>query len=295
MQILQARSFKRYVTPGTFCNIFFIYNDTDTNNISKLRDIIANVLGKDFSFNFLDYRCFGISPEDVDFDGWITQQAIKMLASDVVASPRYVVFDAKNHFILPVGKNDFVAPNGKMRMPMREMRNFWDYDGYKFALEYFGVDIDHFGGLGIPNTTPFVTDTQAMKQVAHELQQRESMELQRLLAIHRGALMEFFAYQAFMGLSPHSLQDFYEPSAYLNVTIWQDIPKMPHKFEPIVDRVINGEFKSFAVHWRAIPNLMPSQRQRIIDLWLSRGLVEAFDDGEYILDATSATNTSDGG
>src|ERR1700733_2812942 len=110
---LQARSINRSLDPKFDGHIYVILNDW---RYCILRRRIAKWFPAEYGqhsnkvifcpFYFLGFQMRGYS-------GWIMQQICKLAISSHITSSHYLVLDAKNHFVKPCGRADFISPSGK--------------------------------------------------------------------------------------------------------------------------------------------------------------------------------------
>ncbi len=136
-QILQARSISLYFDKKDISSVICVYNDTDFT--IEYESELRRAIGENITLKLMTYEQFFIDSSIVIFNGWTSQQAIKLLCSQIVTCDKYIVLDAKNHFIRPVSYSDFVLSNGKIKAYISDIEKAWDFDGFQYSNRYFGI------------------------------------------------------------------------------------------------------------------------------------------------------------
>ena len=87
--------------------------------------------------------------------GWSVQQALKLAVARVASGTHLLLLDAKNHFIRPVSRASFVAPDGRAKTYLTRPsdKHFLWIDG---AFRLMGLSVPDREAPAPPTVTPFV-------------------------------------------------------------------------------------------------------------------------------------------
>jgi hypothetical protein len=280
-QVLQARSIRRFMPAADIGRIFFIYNDTQDSSGDALFHELATLLPR--QARIAHFSDFGVDAAGVERDGWTTQQVLKLEVSRMVQAENYLVLDAKNHFIAPTSRNDFISEAGRLFARVSEDR---DVAPLTYALNYLQVPTRQHPICGIWGHTPFVIKTAPARELVEHLMARDGQSLTRTFFNHHRKLTEFQLYQAFLPLCRQGLEKIYEDSAELGLTLWRGMAQDGRSFRAALKEVDKGQLKLFAVHWAAAVLMAQEQVNEVARFWLERGLVACVRDGMDILEWT---------
>ena len=110
---LQARSMDLYV-PDEWVEQIIIIDNTARGLSGATTHALRSMLGVHAGHLRV------LRPDDIcqvpRTIGWRSQQVLKLCVAGLITTDSYVVLDAKNHFIAPVARDFFVAPDGRARV-----------------------------------------------------------------------------------------------------------------------------------------------------------------------------------
>lgn len=275
---LQARSLAIYLDPECVEEFLVLDNCTDGMSSRAIR-ALKRELGPtlESKLSILRTRDLGV---DTAAHGWRSQQAAKLLVARRIRTPHYVVLDAKNHLIAPVGVNDFVdaagTPNGGTHTyvthPLRR--------DLERTLRYFNAEEDTIGTMIAdfpPTATPFVMTTGTVRQLLDDVENRSGRSF--VNEFERANLLEFFLYSAWSMLRGAGLP--VNGSPIQSPVIWFGAATKSGAISAIsaVDRT---DAAWFAVHRRALMRGDAAMRDVVIRFWADRGLMSVPEGKHFI-------------
>jgi hypothetical protein len=280
--MLQARSIATYFKQVDIGRIIYICNGPVDKSWHWVGDELSRRLGG-IDVLLLRNDDLGVTTEDPKKGGWTTQQVLKLEVSRFVRTRYYIVLDAKNHFVQPVGLGQFIAPNGKVAATVKSLRGP-NLDGLRFGLEYFSVPSANWQGTGLRGCTPFVFETGVVRDLIECLETKERASVVHTFFKHYGTMTEFLIYQAFLLYKGWDLLQVYEPGKQINLTIWLPQALDPVAFEESVTKAESGAVDMLSIHWLTAHVLSSAQRGRLCSLWLGRGLIDSICEGERVIE-----------
>ena len=287
LQLLQASSIARHFERSTFGRAVLVWNEPSALPLDLREELTARLA--DYPFELRTASDFGVTPDEIALDGWTTQQALKLLAAREVSTDRYLVLDAKNHFVHPSSSSDFVATNGRA---IAALRNLGASPSYRYCLGYVGLPPGAHE-VGIANETPFTLHTEVVRDLISALEEREGRPLCRVFFAHQHKMSEFLIYQAHFLAKGVALKDLYESGTAIGETLWVTTARDARAFDRSMQRLESAQAKLAALHWIAARALDADQRARVCALWLDAQLIGARAEGEEIV-AWTIDHASDG-
>lgn len=212
--------------------------------------------------------------------GWRSQQILKLAVAAEISSPHYVVLDAKNHFVRAPGPEEFVASDGRSRVPAYSFENHPLRPSLTRVLEYFSLDPSRYVTRFTATTTPFVLETEQVRDLVDDVQLRSGHDFAREFLAHD--LTEFFLYSAWL-ISVgrfHAVIEEIEQSA---VTVW---PGKTAAGE-VVQSVASARADQpaiFSVHRDAFPRLDAEGSRAVSKFWVDSGLFPSVPDALAFID-----------
>lgn len=205
-------------------------------------------------------------------DGWRSQQAAKLLISRAIEAPHYVILDAKNHFIRPLRRSDFIGdddvPHGGrhsyLSHPLRQ-----DLVHTLTALEMPATEIQRAEEDFPVTATPFVMPTAAVRAAVDDLERRTGRGFAE--AFERARLLEFFYFSGWMQL--HRPEDPISDGVAISApTIWGADPSQA-AVEAAISQVVAEDAPVFSVHRRALKRASDEARDAVRRFWGERQLL----------------------
>ena len=203
-------------------------------------------------------------------DGYTAQQILKLMVATHVQTERYVVLDAKNHFVFSLTPEFLEAPDGRARIHVHGYKGHLMSSHLVNTLSYLGIYSDDCLNTFTICGTPFVMYTDIVRKLIHDISEKEHARFETVFV--RNKLTEFFLYTGYImrsGISVKSLYEFYQlfPPAVWPTTVDEkgcasQIARS-NEWQPV-----------FGVHSQAIAALGQCERNLIAGFWFNRGLFE---------------------
>lgn len=218
--------------------------------------------------------------------GWRSQQVLKLAVADLLGDERYVVLDAKNHFVGTPKREDFVTADGRATVTTYGYADHPLRASLERVLRYVGLDPAPHLASFTATVTPFVLDAGLVRELMRDVARRAGRSFP---AEFVGAeLTEFFLYTAWLLASGRQLGDVFHVHEGLSTTVW---PRMADA-AGVAEAITQGSDQRhpvFSVHRRALIGLDDEARQLLAEFWASRGLFDSPPDAEGFLAAFAAS------
>lgn len=201
---LQAQSIELYCQDIGVKNIYVIVNDSD----DVANQIDAGAWGTFSSqVKIIPRSTFGCSFVD---NGWVSQQALKLVASQLCENPWYMVLDAKTIFVRPLLLKDLFKDN---QIQVGQLPIYPVFErSRQITNELFGIDLKNQAG---PGGVPFffnTNDTQAMiAYIENKVKQNFAEWFQA-----QGMLTEFILYSGWIEYR-HGMDVYYSKKSFFTV------------------------------------------------------------------------------
>lgn len=153
-----------------------------------------------------------------DLGGWYTQQILKLLVSQHVGTQRYILLDAKNHFISACNQSVFEMPDGRIHTSPTD---YTDHPLRPFLVNccrYFEVPVALILSRFMPTITPFCMVTELVGQLIDTIQRREQQPF--VTTFCRRHLTEFFLYSLYLRTCG-CLDQYYTFGTNLSTSLWR--------------------------------------------------------------------------
>lgn len=275
---LQARSVERYVPEHLLHEIIVIDNSARGMGPGLTQALREDLGAYGPLLRILRPADLGRVPRGV---GWRSQQALKLTVAQQIRSDRYLLLDAKNHFIAPLTGNFLEAEDGKPRA------NAYSYEQHpmrrdlEHVLAYLGLDPDEHVGHFTATVTPFVLDTALVRRVVADIEQDSGRPF--VSEFVGRDLIEFFLYAGWILRSGGRLEHVYSITLTPSVTIWPRLASVEGVAQTLVD-ARNSASPVFAVHRNALARLDESSAHAVAAFWLERGLFPTMDAATLFID-----------
>ena len=269
--LLQARSLEKYLDPRLAAQIIVIENP-QPGKPTDWRDALTREYGAlAAKVRFVEAREVAEIPEKVS--GWFSQQILKLMASAIVPTDRYVVLDGKNHLVHPLKRGFIESPSGRVRSYLMDYETHPMRPFLERTLEYFGLDAREHLHAFMPTTTPFPLPTRWVRELVEHVEAREQRCFPDAFLYDGYRRSEFFLFAAYILSLGKPLSDIYAFSAPKSPAIWPE--SLPAE---CLDAIACSEREAqpfFAVHRRVFPKLDDATRGAIARFWCRRGLFES--------------------
>lgn len=194
-----------------------------------------------------------------DSNGWVTQQALKVLAAAQCGSDWAVILDAKTIFV-----TDFAIDTVKPQVGALGIYPVFEASR-DIANALFGVDLEQQLG---PGGVPFVINTKQAREMTAWIEQHTGEKFSAWFQ-RQGRLTEFILYSAWILYRTGSLSSMYDTTrtsiAPVNVC-HSEVARFDHKLREMPDAT------TVSIHRNAWSQLTKQQQQSYLDFLHSRGI-----------------------
>lgn len=260
--LLQARSVSRFVPLGLVNQILIVENGRLAAG-SEFREELIAAYGKSAAaVTFLRARDL-LSARERRVDGWWSQQALKLKAAEYVSNARYVVLDAKNHFVSDVAREK-LEWGLRPRLPCIDYRWHRMRDYACAALSFLGLKPEEHVAAMPQTITPFTMYRDLANAAVQSLARRDPRGL--ALVLRDRKITEFMCYAATLIKQGHKFSSLYCNTQHGASMLWEGTIGE-------LDTLLERATFLFSIHRSAWPLLTFRDRTRLAAFWLSRGLV----------------------
>jgi hypothetical protein len=259
----QAESVGRYCTRIGVRNIYVVLNGSDT----MLPDIDPAWWGE-LGKHLLVIPRSAFSTTFVD-NGWVSQQALKMLAASMSYNAWSMVLDAKTVFVREVNTAELTDSEGRMRVG--ELSVYPVFEPSRLTVNRLW-DIDLQRQLG-PGGVPFFFHNNTVRYMISECTFRTGEMFPEFFQRH-GTLTEFLLYSGYVESKPGMWDLLYSgEAAFTCVNIGrEEVKDFDWKFKGTQD----PRCLTVSVHRDAWPRLTPVQQGTWRNMLIDRGISGAF-------------------
>jgi Family of unknown function (DUF6492) len=270
---LQARSLARYLDPVLAAEILVVENH-QFGDAPRWRGALlyeyGSLAGK---VRFVEARDLAEIPRNMS--GWFSQQILKLLASSVVSTDRYVILDGKNHLVRPLTESFLSAPSGLIRSYLMNYENHPMRSFLENSLSYFSLNLDEYISSFTPTATPFVVSTQLVRDLVRYIESRESKSFAEAFVGSNYNRSEFFLLSAYILSTGKHLSDYYDFSGRVSPAIWPESTET--ECLAAIAASERYQLPFFAIHRRAFSKLSQECRWRLATFWFHHALFKSAD------------------
>ncbi len=269
---LQARSMALYLVPEAVESIIVLDNcvrSLSGRAVERLRSLYG-ALGSRMRVVRVPSLVEGASA----IDGWRSQQAAKLLIAGQVPTARYVVLDAKNHFIRPTDASSFVGADGRPHLGVHAYETHSLRSSLERTLTYLGAGPEDVAGAvaSFPQTaTPFVFDTGVVCDMVKDIGHRSGLSF--AVEFERQGLLEFFLYSGWAALRGPGLNAVTDGRPVHSPLVWPGETSR-NGVEAAIRQAREQGAVVFGVHRRVLARADRATRDRIAEFWAERGLLD---------------------
>ena len=251
---LQAQSIEHYCNADNLGRIIVVINDDtlDVDSIDphwwgELHNRVDIVHRSRWAVNYAK-------------DGWLTQQLLKILATELCISEWSIILDAKTLFVRSVPKVDSKPHVGELDIhPVFKVSQ-------QRVSELFGINLIKLLG---PGGVPFIFNNQLVQDMINEIQTRTNQKFADWFQA-QGMITEFILYSAFLQYKYGGFYTLYDPSFGLsNINVCHSEVAL---FDDKLNSMKHGNTLSVSVHRNAWSKLTSSQQKSYQDFLMSRGI-----------------------
>jgi hypothetical protein len=258
---VQAQSVDLYCSPDLVKDIIVVVNDSAE---------IANAVDPAWWGQFRDRvriiprEKFGKVWSD---NGWVSQQALKLLGSAQAWSPWAQVLDAKTILVKPVTEQLWDGA-GRIRTGSLDIYPVF-YPARDIVNQLFEIDLDHQIG---PGGVPFFFVTDAVRSMLHHIETQTAQSFASWFQ-EQGRLTEFILYSGYINAADRYSQCYnFTDNAVCPVNICHSEMGI---FDIKLQQMIENNPVSVSVHRRAWAQASAGQQQRYRNFLISRSITTA--------------------
>jgi Family of unknown function (DUF6492) len=265
---LQARSVQRYCPENMIGSIIVIDNFLHPLPRNKKLRLIAEYGPLAKFVRILRAEEIARIPET---KGWTAQQILKLMVATHVETERYVILDAKNHFVFSLTPEFLEAPDGRARI------NVYGYESHALCghlvnvLSYLGIYSDDCLKRFTTSATPFVMYTDIVRKLVHDISEKEHAQFETVFV--RNRLTEFFLYTGYIMQSGISVRTLYDFNQVFCPVVWPEIADEKGCTSAIT-RSTERQAPLFGLHRRAIASFGKRERNLVAEFLFNRNLFE---------------------
>ncbi|NTW39220.1 MAG: hypothetical protein HGA44_04910 [Cellulomonadaceae bacterium] len=265
-QRLQARSMALYLSPDLVGEIVVIDNSVDGLDPGWVAALV-----KDYGPHAPLVRV--LRPDDIvaipAATGWRSQQVLKLCVAEQLSTRHYVVLDAKNHLVLPVDGDFFVAADGRPRVNTYGFADHPLRSSLERALTYVGLDPAGYVGRFTATVTPFVLDTAMVRSMIRAVEERAGRPFAAEFVAQ--GLTEFFLYTAWLLAQGSTIDELVDDHQVFCPTVWPRAAN-PDGVRAAIASVHDRRAPFFSVQRNALAALDRAGIELLAALWVERGL-----------------------
>jgi len=257
----QAQSVERYCQDIGIRNIYVVVNDSE----EVVGDIDAGWWGA-LSNKVLVIPRSAFSTDYSD-NGWLSQQALKLMAAAVSYNTWSMVLDAKTIFVKPLQLNELLDEQGRPCVGQLDIYPVFERSK-QIVDTLFGINLQKQLG---PGGVPFIINNRAARAMIADVETRTSTAFPEWFQA-QGMLTEFILYSGYV----HSQGGF---DWLYNVNSCEVIPvNICHSEVAAFDRKFKDMQNSLtvSVHRNAWTELTHEQRQQYQYFLIDRGILAAW-------------------
>jgi Family of unknown function (DUF6492) len=280
---LQARSLHLYLPEDLVAEILVVDNSSAGAPAEFLEALLRDYGRLAARVRILSAQEVGDIPDGTE--GWFSQQILKLMVSNEIATDRYIALDAKNHLVFPL-RRSFLEIGDKIPSWLTNYEKHTLRPYLEKSLRYFGVNPHDHVRAFLPAITPYTLPTAIVRDLIRVVVQREGKPFPAAFLEQR--FSEFFLFAAFLRVLEKT-EEIYDFSGIPCSTIWdENAIRGARNLMHHIRRAQKNALPFFAVHRRAVPWLDDKSRRTIAEFWHQRGLFPSVADGVDWLTAAAS-------
>jgi hypothetical protein len=259
---LQAQSIDLYCRRIGVRNIYVVVNDSEL-----LAQKIDPTWWGAFAPHVMVVPCSVFSTEFVD-NGWVSQQALKILTASISHNVWSMVLDAKTVFVRDLDPAELVDSQGRLRVGQMPVYPVFE-SARQIVNEFYQIDLD--SQLG-PGGVPFFFHNDTVRLMIAETAFRAQQSFPNWFQA-QGRLTEFVLYSGFVKYRFGSFDAFYcsDNTVFPCNLCHSEVAR----FDAKLTEMSLPKTSTVSVHRNAWTQLVPEQQQQYRDLLIQRGITQA--------------------
>jgi hypothetical protein len=213
-------------------------------------------------------------------EGWRSQQVLKLAIASRIPTERYIVLDAKTHFVFPLTRPFLEAVDGRANVNVYSYVDHPLRGALEHVLKYLKLDPAPYLSEFTATVAPFTLYTNVVKIIISDLEKASNRSFAAEFV--RSDLTEFFLYGGYLYRSGemHALYHFHQVFCPI---IWEHTAT-PEGCEAAILTANTQQTPFFAVHRSAIVVADEKAAELIATFWASRQLFQSVAEGEAFID-----------
>ena len=192
-------------------------------------------------------------------NGWVSQQALKLLTSTISNNDWSIILDAKTFFVRPMPILEFRPSVGKLEIyPVFETSR-------QIVNKLFDIDlVEQLGPGGVPFVINNAQSREMIKWIEHQTQQPFAEWFQ-----NQGMLTEFILYSGWIQYKFDNFDKIYNAANSTMIPCnlcHSEVASFDRKFKAMANAT------TVSIHRRAWTQLTPAQQTQYTDFLASRGI-----------------------
>ncbi len=257
----QAQSVERYCQHIGIRNIYVVVNDEESV-VSEIDSAWWGTLGN--KVLAIPRSAFSADYSD---NGWLSQQALKLMTAATSYNTWSMVLDAKTIFVKPLQLSELLDSQGRPCVGQLDIYPVFERS-QQIVNELFGVDLKKQLG---PGGVPFVINNQAARAMIADVEQRTATNFPEWFQA-QGMLTEFILYSGYV-----HLQGGFDRLYNIDTSTVAPV-NICHSEVSAFDRKFNDMQNALtvSVHRNAWTELTAEQRQQYQHFLIDRGILAAW-------------------
>lgn len=257
----QAQSVERYCQDIGIRNIYVVVNDDE----SVVGEIDAGWWGA-LNNKVLVIPRSAFSADYSD-DGWLSQQALKLMTAAISYNTWSMVLDAKTIFVKPLQLSELFDSRERPQVGQLEIYPVFDRSK-QIVNDLFNIDLQQQLG---PGGVPFIINNQMARGLIAEVEQRTAMRFPEWFQA-QGMLTEFILYSGY--IQYRGFTDILynvDNNAIVPANVCHsEVAAFDRKFKDMQNAL------TVSIHRRAWTELTAEQRQQYQHFLIDRGIIAAW-------------------
>lgn len=275
---LQARSMAQHVLDGVFDEVLVVDNTRAGLSPRARRRIRSELGGHADRLAFVSGAAFHLERAA---SGWRSQQSLKLLAAQLLATDHYVVLDAKNHFIATTTRAEFIDPaTGRPHGGIHSFERHPLRAHLEHVASRLGLDPARAVERFTATVPPVVLDRRVVTEIIAEIGGDDPARFVR--EFERAGFTEFFlssAWQIARGATP---DDLVTGRSLVSPTVWAGATS-PSEVRSVLEHAERSHTTTLAVHRRALARLTPESVRDLATFWTDHGLFPSTTDARRFI------------
>jgi len=259
---LQAQSIDLYCRRIGVRNIYVVVNDhesvaqqIDPAWWGELADRVTILPRRTFSIEFV-------------FNGWVSQQALKILAAGVSYNTWSMILDAKTIFVRNLDLVEIIDSSGRARTSQLPIHPVFE-PSRLIVNNFYNIDLIYQVG---PGGVPFFFHNRTVRFMIADVEERSNTDFAKWFQSH-GKLTEFILYSGYVHYKYSNFNTLYSPVCRIQTH------NICHSEVELFDQKISqadaSNTHTISIHRNAWSHLTPEQQQQYRDLLIQRGITQA--------------------